>query len=549
MAAQDLNAMAFPKLTEEQIRQLARYAGASTKTFHAGEALFRAGDRDPKFFVIKSGELEIIDVTGDQPKTIRVQGPGDFTGDVGHLTGSPKVVSAIARSDCEVYEMSEAELRKVLNQDPELSDLILQAFIARRQLMRESPEFTGLRVIGSRYSRDTFRIRDFLAKNRVLFTWLDLEGDPAVKQVLQQFGVTEADTPIVACAHCLVLRNPSNRELAEKIGIRRPLEHTVYDLAIVGSGPAGLAAAVYGASEGLNTIVLEHTAPGGQAGSSMRIENYLGFPTGITGSELAGRAVLQADKFGAQISVPTPVTKLTFDKAYSILELEGGENIVAKCLLIATGAEYRRLEVEDCSRFEGTGVYYAATPNEVQMCRGSDVVLVGGGNSAGQAAVYLSQNVRKVFLLIRGDDLCKSMSSYLAHRIMNTPNIEILRCTEVIRMNGDGHLSSVEILNKTTGEKKTLPTAALFSFIGATPRTDWLPSEIEKDEKHFVRTGIELGNSRHWTLKRQPFLLETSRPGVFAAGDVRSGSVKRVASAVGEGSMAVQFVHEYLKTM
>src|SRR5881398_889830 len=519
MAAQDLNAMAFPTLTEEQITQLARYAGAPTKTFRAGEALFRAGDRDPKFYVIKSGELEIIDVTGDQPKTIRVQGPGDFTGDVGHLTGSPKVVSAIARSDCEVYEMSEAELRKVFNQDPELSDLILQAFIERRQLMRESPEFTGLRVIGSRYSRDTFRIRDFLGKNRVLFTWLDLEGDPAVNQLLQQFGVTEADTPIVACAHCLVLRNPSNRELAEKIGIRRPVEHDVYDLAIVGSGPAGLAAAVYGASEGLNTIVLEHTAPGGQAGSSVRI------------------------------SVPTPVTKLTFDKTYSVLELEGGENVIAKCLLIATGAEYRRLEVEHCSRFEGAGVYYAATPNEAQMCRGSDVMLVGGGNSAGQAAVYLSQNARKVFLLIRGDDLCKSMSSYLAHRIMNTPNIEILRCTEVIRMNGDGHLSSVEILNKTTGEKKTLATAALFSFIGATPRTDWLPSEIEKDEKHFVRTGIELGDLRHWTLKRQPFLLETSRPGVFAAGDVRSGSVKRVASAVGEGSMAVQFVHEYLKTM
>ena len=547
--AQDLNAMAFPTLTEEQITQLARYAGAPTKTFRAGEALFRAGDRDPKFYVIKSGELEIIDVTGDQPKTIRMQGPGDFTGDVGHLTGSPKVVSAIARSDCEVYEMSEADLRKVLNQDPQISDLILQAFIARRQLMRESPEFTGLRVIGSRYSRHTFRIRDFLAKNRVLFTWLDLEGDPAVNQLLQQFGVTEADTPIVACAHCLVLRNPSNRELAEKIGIRRPVEHDVYDLAIVGSGPAGLAAAVYGASEGLNTIVLEHTAPGGQAGSSMRIENYLGFPTGITGSELADRAVLQADKFGARISVPTPVTKLTFDKTYSVLELEGGENVVAKCLLIATGAEYRRLEVEHCSRFEAAGVYYAATPNEAQMCRGSDVVLVGGGNSAGQAAVYLSQNARKVFLLIRGDDLCKSMSSYLAHRIMNTPNIEILRCTEVIRMNGDGHLNSVEILNKITGEKKTLTTAALFSFIGANPRTDWLPSEIEKDEKHFVRTGIELGDSRQWTLKRQPFLLETSRPGVFAAGDVRSGSVKRVASAVGEGSMAVQFVHEYLKTM
>jgi thioredoxin reductase (NADPH) len=465
------------------------------------------------------------------------------------LTGNPKVVSGIARSDCEVYEMSETALRQVLNQDPRLSDLILQAFIARRQLMRESDEFTGLRVIGSRYSRDTFRIRDFLAKNRVLFTWLDLEGDPAVGQLLQQFGVSEADTPIVACAHCLVLRNPSNRDLAEAIGIRRPVEHIVYDLAIVGSGPAGLAAAVYGASEGLSTIVLEHTAPGGQAGSSMRIENYLGFPTGITGGELADRAVLQADKFGARISIPTPVTKLTFDTVYSVLQLEGGENVVAKCLLIATGAEYRRLDVEHCSRFEGAGVYYAATSNEEQMCRGADVALVGGGNSAGQAAVYLSQNARKVFLLIRGDDLCKSMSSYLAHRIMNTPNIEILRCTEITRMNGDGHLSSVEIVNKTTGEKKMLQTAALFSFIGATPRTDWLPPAIEKDEKDFVRTGIALVDSPHWTLKRQPFLLETSRPGVFAAGDVRSGSVKRVASAVGEGSMSVQFVHEYLKAM
>jgi thioredoxin reductase (NADPH) len=549
MATQDLNAIAFPRLSDEQITKLGRYAGAPTKKFRTGQALFRCGDRDSKFFVIKSGELEVVDESGETPKTIRVIGPGEFTGDVGHLTGSPKVVSGIARSDCEVYEISEDALRQVLNQDPQLSDLILQAFIARRQLMRESGDFTGLRVIGSRYSKDTFRIREFLARNRVLFTWLDLEGDPAVSQVLQQFGVTEADTPIVACAHCVLLRNPSNRDLAEAIGIRRPVEHTVYDLAIVGSGPAGLAAAVYGASEGLSTVVLEHTAPGGQAGSSMRIENYLGFPTGITGSELADRAVLQADKFGARISIPTPVIKLTFDKAYSVLGLEGGENVIAKCLLIATGAEYRRLDVEHCSRFEGTGVYYAATANEAQMCRGSDVVLVGGGNSAGQAAVYLSQNARKVFLLIRGDDLCKSMSSYLAHRIMNTPNIEILRCTEVTRMGGDGHLSSIEIVDKLTGKKRTIETGALFSFIGATPRTDWLPPEIERDEKDFVRTGILLADSPHWTLKRQPFLLETSRPGVFAAGDVRSGSVKRVASAVGEGSMSVQFVHEFLKAM
>jgi len=545
----DLNTIAFPILSKEQMAQIERYAGAPPKKFRAGEALFRAGDRDAKFFVVKSGKIEIVDVTGDQPKTIRVIGPGEFTGDVGHLTGNPKVVSAIAQSNCEAHEISEATLRQILNQDPELSDIILQAFIGRRQLMRESGEFMGLRVIGSRYSQDTFRIRDFLAKNRVLFTWLDLEGDPLVAKALEQFGVSEADTPIVACAHCLLLRNPSNRELAEAIGIRRPVENIVYDLAVVGSGPAGLAAAVYGASEGLNTIVLEHTAPGGQAGSSMRIENYLGFPTGITGSELADRAVLQADKFGAHISIPTPVTKLTFDKAYSVLELEDGETVAAKCLLIATGAEYRRLEIERCSQFEGRGVYYAATPNEVEMCRGSDVVLVGGGNSAGQAAVYLSQNARKVFLLIRGDDLCKSMSSYLAHRIMNTPNIEILRCTEVTRMHGDGYLSSIEIMDKRAGENRTIKTGALFSFIGATPRTDWLPAEIEKDEKNFVRTGIDLVDSPHWTLKRQPFLLETSRPGVFAAGDVRSGSVKRVASAVGEGSMSVQFVHEFLRTM
>ena len=547
MAAQNLEAIAFPKLNDEQIARLGRYADASPKKIRAGEALFHAGDRDAKFFVIKSGEIELVDDTGDKAKTIRVLGAGEFTGDVGHLTGNPKVVSAVAKTDCEVYEISDNALHEILNQDPQLSDVILQAFIARRQLMREMGEFVGLRVIGSRYSRDTFRIRDFLAKNRVMFTWLDLEGDPAVAQMLQQFGVTEADTPIVALANRMLLRNPSNRELAEAIGIRRPIEQTVYDLAIVGSGPAGLAAAVYGASEGLNTVVLERTAPGGQAGSSMRIENYLGFPTGITGSELSDRAVLQADKFGARISIPTPVLKLSFDNAYSVLELDDGETVVAKCLLIASGAEYRRLGVEGCAQFEGNGVYYAATPNEAQMCRASDVAIVGGGNSAGQAAVYLAQNARKVFLLIRGDDLCKTMSAYLAHRILNTPNIEILRCTEVTRMLGDGCLNSVEILNKTTGKKRILQIAALFSFIGAVPRTDWLPSEIEKDEKNFVRTGIDLANSPHWMTKRQPFLLETSRSGVFAAGDVRSGSVKRVASAVGEGAMAVQFVHEYLK--
>ncbi len=434
-----------------------------------------------------------------------------------------------------------------MNRCPEVGDIILQAFIARRQLLRESGSFTGIRVIGSRYSHDTFRIRDFLARNRSLFTFLDLESHPEVGELLGRFGLSVQDTPVVAWGKQVVLRNPSNREIAEALGIRRPLEQTVYDLAIVGAGPGGLAASVYGASEGLSTVVLERTAPGGQAGTSMRIENYLGFPTGITGGDLAERAIVQANKFGAILSVATPVVSLTFDNAYSVLALESGESIVAKCLLIATGAEYRRLDVDGCARFEGSGVYYAATPNEVQLCQGAEVVIVGGGNAAGQAAVYLSRHARRVYLLIRGNDLYKSMSAYLAHRIEQTPNIEVLLNTTVRRMSGDGRLASVEIVNSETGETRTLETPAVFSFIGATPHTDWLPVEIERDEKRFVRTGPAMAQSAHWTARRQPFLLETSRPGVFAAGDVRSGSVKRVASAVGEGAMAVQFVHEYLK--
>jgi thioredoxin reductase (NADPH) len=549
MAEHDLQSIAFPTLDEAQVTRLSGCADSVCRSFQDGQTLFAVGDRDQKFFVVKTGAVEIIDYSGDEPKRLTTHRPGQFTGEVSHLTGAPAVVSAIARGPCEVVEISGDALRRILNQCPDLSDVILQAFIARRQLLRQSPDFTGLRVIGSRYSADTFRVRDFLAKNRVLFTWVDVETDPQVDRLLKQFGVTEADTPVVACAHRLMLRNPSNRQLADAIGVHQPLAQTVYDLAVVGGGPAGLAAAVYGASEGLRTVVLEQTAPGGQAGSSMRIENYLGFPTGLTGSELAGRAALQANKFGAHLSVPTPVTRLEFEQAYPVLRLDGGETVVAKCLLIASGAEYRRLEVEGCERFEGTGVYYAATPNEAQLCRGAQVVLVGGGNSAGQAAVFLAGHARTVLLLLRGDDLYKSMSSYLARRIERTANIELLCNTTIRHMRGDGRLTAVEVVNDQTGARHTVETPAVFSFIGAVPRTDWLPPEIERDAKGFVRTGPALAKSPYWTARRQPYLLETSRPGVFAAGDVRSGSVKRVASAVGEGAMAVQFVHEYLKEM
>src|SRR5438132_11365980 len=549
MAEHDLHSIAFPTLDEAQITRLSGCTAAVSKSFKDGQTLFAVGDRNVKFFVVKSGEVEIVDYSGDEPRRVTVHRKGGFTGDVSHLTGTPAVVSAIARGLCEVIEISGEALRRVLSQCPDLSDIILQAFIARRQLLHQSPDFTGLRVIGSRYSADTLRVRDFLAKNRALFTWVDVETDPQVDRLLKQFGVTEADTPVVACGHLLMLRNPSNRQLADAIGIRQPLEQSVYDLAVVGAGPAGLAAAVYGASEGLNTVVLEQTAPGGQAGSSMRIENHLGFPTGLTGSELANRAVLQANKFGAHLSVPTPVTRLEFDKAYPVLRLDGGEAITAKCLLIASGAEYRQLEVEGCERYQGTGVYYAATPNEAQLCRGAQVVLVGGGNSAGQTAVFLAAHAGNVLLLIRGDDLYKNMSSYLARRIEQTANIELLCNTTIRQMRGDGHLTAVAVVNNKTGEERTVETPAVFSFIGAVPRTDWLPPEIERDDKGFVRTGPALEKSPHWTARRQPFLLETSRAGVFAAGDVRSDSVKRVASAVGEGAMAVQFVHEYLKEL
>jgi len=547
MAEHNLHSVAFPTLDQSLIDDLSRCSSVTTKTYRDGQTLFSVGDRDFKFFIVKSGEVEIVDHSGDEPKTVTVHLKGQFTGDVSHLTGNPAVVSAVARGDTEVYEVSGDTLRRILNQCPTAGDIILQAFIARRQLLRASADFTGLRVIGSRYSPDTFRVRDFLAKNRVLFTWTDVETDPNVDLLLKGFGVSEADTPVVACSSMLLLRNPSNRELADRIGIRRPVEQTLYDLIVVGAGPAGLAAAVYGASEGLRTLVLDSTAPGGQAGSSMRIENYLGFPTGITGSELADRAILQANKFGARLSVSTPVSSLMFDKTYPVLRLDGDETVSTKCLLIATGVEYRRLNAERCEQFEGRGVFYAATHNEAQIYKGAQVVLVGGGNSAGQAAVFLSQHASHVLLVIRGDDLYKHMSSYLAKRIEQTPNIELLRNSTVQRMNGDGHLNSIEIVNSKTGEKRTVETTAVFSFIGAVPRTDWLPPEIERDGKGFIRTGPSLAQSPHWTGKRQPFLLETSRAGVFAAGDVRSDSVKRVASAVGEGAMAVQFVHEYLK--
>jgi thioredoxin reductase (NADPH) len=543
MADVDVHKVAFPTLDDAQVTTLAKFG--TRRLLRDGEPLFKAGDREYKFFVVERGAVEIVEHSSGETKRVALHERHAFGGDVSLVTGRPALISAIARGDTEIFEISRSDIRRIMGERPALGDVLLRAFIARRELLVAS-DFQGLRVLGASSSRDTFRIRDFLAKNQVPFTWIDVNHDPQVGALLQSFGLSEADTPVVVFGSEPLLKNPTTRELAELIGVRRPLTQRVYDLVIVGGGPAGLAAAVYGSSEGLATAVIDAIAPGGQAGTSSKIENYLGFPTGISGAELATRAILQAQKFGAQFSSPSAVARLAFEKGHALLWLDDGQQVSTRCVLIATGAEYRKLDVPMREQFEGLGIYYAATPTELQLCRGSEVIVVGGGNSAGQAVMFLSEQTPRVFLLLRGGDLRKSMSSYLADRIEGADNIEVLSNAEIIRLLGDQRLEAVDIKDTRSGETRTIRTSAVFTFIGAIPCTNWLPSEIETDSKGFVKTGRLVSSSPYWTADREPFFLETSRPGIFAAGDVRLGSTKRVSSAVGEGAMAVQLAHGYL---
>jgi thioredoxin reductase (NADPH) len=541
---------AYPRLSGPQLKDLAAY-GMRRRT-RPGDVLFREGDPTCDFFVVLEGKVAVVEGYGTAgERGLSVHGPGRFLGELSLLTGEAVFVTAVVREPGEVLAVPLQQLRLLVGKDPVLGDLILRAYLIRRSILIEHG--AGFRIVGSRFSPDTRRLREFAARNRLPHRWIDLEEDKAAEMLLRRLDVEPDRAPVVLWRQ-QVLRNPSNAELAHLLGLRRPSSgEQVRDLVVVGAGPAGLAAAVYGASEGLSTTVLDAVATGGQAGTSSRIENYLGFPVGISGGELAERAEIQAERFGAQLSVPAEATMLHQRDGCHLVELAEGDAVTGWTVLIATGARYRKLPVSRLEEFEGVSVHYAATQIEAQLCRSDPVAVVGGGNSAGQAAVFLAQHAVRVRLLIRHGDLGANMSRYLVDRIEQDPRIQVLRHTEVRELAGQrGLLEALVVQDNRTGERRRLQARMLFVFIGAEPYVGWLGDQLALDDKGFILTGpdaVRSGAERAQRDGHRPFLLETSRPGVFAAGDVRGGSVKRVAAAVGEGAMAVRLVHEYLRAL
>jgi thioredoxin reductase (NADPH) len=538
----------FPVLTPAQQARVA--AHGRMRPVASGETVFEPNTHGNKFFLISTGQLNLFRAAEDSEEVVAVCGPGMFTGELNVLSGRRGLVRVRAAEASELIEIEREQLLALIQTDSELSDIFLRAFILRR-LELIARGIGDVVLLGSSHALDTFRIKEFLTRNGHPYSYIDLEHDADVQELLDRFNVAIIELPVLICRSTLVLRNPTNQEIADCLGFNEGIDQThVRDMVIVGAGPAGLAAAVYGASEGLDVLVLEANSPGGQAGSSSKIENYLGFPTGISGQELAGRAFTQAQKFGAQLLIAKDAKGLACNRRPYAVEIDNDQRVSARAIVIATGAQYRKLPLENLSRFEGAGVYYGATHLEAQLCGGEDVIVVGGGNSAGQAAVFLAQTVRRVYILIRSSGLADSMSRYLIRRIEESPTIDLRTHTEITSLAGSERLERVEWRENKTGRVETRNIGHLFSMTGAVPNSRWLQGCVALDAKGFIKTGADLSPEdlahARWPLTRLPFLLETSLPGVFAVGDVRGGNVKRVASAVGEGSIAVAFVHQIL---
>ena len=538
----------FPFLTSEQIARIGKYGQARRAT--AGEVLIEPGDPRLRLYVVLSGQIEIIRMSVEAEEMVGVLGPGQFTGEANVLLGRTGLVRIQAVVPSELIEVDREHLLSLIQVDGELGEIFMKAFILRR-LTLIARGFADVVLVGSDHCAGTLRIKEFLTRNSHPYNYVDLDRADDFQEILDRFHVSIADVPVLICRADKVLRNPSNLEIANCLGFNEAIDQTqLRDVVIIGAGPAGLAAAVYAASEGLDVLVLESNAPGGQAGSSSKIENYLGFPTGVSGQELAARAYTQAQKFGARVLVAEGAKHLACARKPYAVEMDDGQRIPARAVIIATGAAYRKLALDNLAQFEGAGVYYGATFMESQLCRDEEVIVVGGGNSAGQAAVFLAQTTKRVLMLVRREGLAETMSRYLIRRIEGSPNIELKTKAEVVGLEGGAHLERVSWRDNATGKVTTENIRHLFVMAGAVPNSRWLEGCLALDSNGFIKTGSDLSQedltAAKWPLGRTPLLLETSLPGVFAVGDVRGGNFKRVAPAVGEGSIAVALVHRVL---
>jgi thioredoxin reductase (NADPH) len=545
----DRQAQAFPVLTQTQIDRIRPYG--TSRAVQAGEILFNPGERGMPCFVVLSGKLEILMTRLSGEHVFVTYGPGGFSGEMVLISGAGSLSRGRVAEPGEFLELSADALRSLIAKDAELSDIFMRAFIQRR-LALITDGLGNVVILGSRHSANTLRLREFLTRNGHPHTYIDLDSDTTAQELLDRFHLKIDEIPVVICSGKAVLRNPTTQRLAECLGFAGTVDESrIRDVAIVGGGPAGLAAAVYAASEGLDAVVIEADFPGGQAGSSSKIENYVGFPTGVSGLELTGRAVAQAEKFGAQMMVGKRVVLLNCDQRPYRLSLENGSVLQARSIIIAAGAQYNTPNIGNLKQFEGNGIYYAATFMESQLCGGDEVIVIGGGNSAGQAAVFLAETAKRVYMLVRGKTLSETMSRYLVQRITEHPVIELHLETELVSLEGDSRLERVTWLDRSSGEKSTREIRHVFVMAGASPHSDWLRGCVALDQQGFVLTGRDLdpvlGDApQKWPLGRPPQMLETSLPAVFAVGDIRSGNVKRVASAVGEGSISIHLVHRAL---